>query len=220
MLGITKPFTVTPQGELIIHHDSVRGVEPFATILSRKRSVEGDADGRKKVFNFMELKYIYFMGDYDTIHAGLSDKERPVKSKQDAGLPTTWKPDELVSEGIKKYIEVIDIYIPSARILVSCLKGLAMSSIAIDAYNSQIEALIKINAELEKNINDPLIAIQILENNKLIQANTKEVLSISASLPKALESIKILQDKVRKEQGDVKKLQGDKVKRNREDPNK
>ena len=54
--------------------------------------------------------------------------------------------------------------------------------------------------------------------NKIIQENIGEILKIGRDLPKTLEGIVALQEKVRKEQGTAKKLQGDRTKRNREDP--
>lgn len=219
MIGIAKPFTVSLTGELVINHDAIRGMEPFASILSRKRIMDGDSDGRKKVFNFMELKYIYYMADYDVHHTGLTDNERPIKARQDAGFDKKWKPDELVIAGIAKYIEVVDKYIPTARTLISILKGLAMSSIGIDSYTKQMQLVIEANEASLVDIKDEQIRAEIELNNKLIQSNIKEILDIAIKLPKVLDTITALQGKVRKEEGSAKLLQGDKNKRNREDPN-
>jgi len=218
MIGIVKPFSVDTDGTLVINHDAVRGMEPFSTILKRKRTTKGDADGRKKIINTMELKYIYFMADWDTYHSGLSTYERPIKAKRDCRLPAEWSVNAEVKEGIKVYKEVIDYYIPSARILIALQKGLAMSATAIESYIVQMELVIKNNnSRLQEGLTAET-AVQVMETNKIIQMNIKEILDIGTKLPKTLDGVTSLQDKVRKEAGTAKKLQGDKIKRNREDP--
>jgi len=218
MIGIVKPFSVDTDGTLTINHDAVRGMEPFATILKRKRTTKGDADGRKKIINTMELKYIYFMADWDTYHSGLSTYERPIKAKRDCKLPAEWSVNAEVKEGIRIYKEVIDYYIPSARILIALQKGLAMSATAIESYIVQMELVIKNNnSRLQEGLTAET-AVQVMETNKIIQMNIKEILDIGTKLPKTLDGVTSLQDKVRKEAGTAKKLQGDKIKRNREDP--
>ena len=218
MIGIVKPYSFDTDCTLVINHDAIRAMEPFATILKRKRTSKGDADGRKKIINTMELKYIYFMADWDTYHSGLSSYERPIKAKRDCKLPSEWSVNTEVKEGIRIYKEVIDYYIPSARILIAMQKGLAMSANAIESYIIQMEIVIRNNAKrLEEGLT-PEGAVLIMETNKIIQMNIKEILDIGTKLPKTLDGITSLQDKVRKEAGTAKKLQGDKIKRNREDP--
>jgi len=219
MIGIDKPLIVDSNGNLIINHDAIRGIEPFATLLKRQRKSKGDADGRKKILNFKELKYIYFMADWDTYHRGLSDYDRPKKAKKDCGLPVTWSSDKVVKACIKKYKEIIDYYIPSARILIAIEKGLSMSATAIESYIAQMELVIQMNNKLMKDASiTPLEAESIMESNKIVQVNITEILSLGTKLPKTLDGVTALQEKVRKESGTAKKLQGDKIKRNREDP--
>jgi hypothetical protein len=219
MIGIEKPLIVDSHGELIINHDAIRGIEPFTTLIKRQRKTKGDADGRKKIINLKELKYVYFMADWDTYHRGLSDYDKPRKAKKDCGLPTNWTPDEIVKACIAKYKEVVDYYMPSARILIAIEKGLSMSATAVESYIAQMETVIRMNnARLKGNNLAPEVAIEIMESNRVIQININEILSLGTKLPKTIDGVTALQDKVRKELGTAKKLQGDKIKRNREDP--
>lgn len=221
MIGIEKPLIVDSQGELVINHDAIRGIEPFATLIKRQRKSKGDADGRKKIINLKELKYVYFMSDWDTYHRGLSDYDKPKKAKKDCGLPSNWSPDEVVTGCIAKYKEVIDYYMPSARILIAIEKGLSMSATAVESYIIQMETVIRMNnARLNDGKLTPEIAVEIMESNRIIQINITEILSLGTKLPKTIDGVTSLQDKVRKELGTAKKLQGDKIKRNREDPKK
>jgi hypothetical protein len=219
MIGIKKPLTVDSSGDLVINHDAIRGIEPFTTLIKRQRKSKGDADGRKKIINLKELKYVYFMADWDTYHRGLSDYDKPRKAKKDCDLPANWKPDDVVKACIKKYKEVIDYYMPSARILIAIEKGLSMSATAVESYIVQMETVIRMNNNRLKDSGlTPEVAAEIMESNRIIQTNITEILSLGTKLPKTIDGVSALQDKVRKELGTAKKLQGDKIKRNREDP--
>jgi hypothetical protein len=221
MIGIEKPFSIGQGGELVINHDVIRGIEPFASIIKRHSPSKGDSDGRKKIVNFNEIKFIYFMADWDTYHRGLPAREKEKKAKEDAGFASTWKPDELVLQGIKKYTEIVDEYIPSARILISLEKGLSMSAVAVQSYIAQMEKIVEMNSvqlDALEDLADEEASASIMAANKIIQENIGEILKIGRELPKTLDGIIALQEKVRKEAGTAKKLQGDRTKRNREDP--
>lgn len=218
-IGIDKPFRIENH-VLVVNHDAIRGMEPFNTILRRKRTMVGDADGRRKKFNFSELMYIYFMADYNSYHRALPKKEKHKKCRDDAGLPDHWTPDEVVIKGVRKYREIIDKYIPSARILISLDKGLGMAAIAVDSYSEQMEILLEISSEQIKNVgkDDPEAMDVIMQTNALVRANIKEIMSIGKDLPKTIDGIKSLQVQVRKEEGSAKELAGGKKKNRREDP--
>ena len=94
-----------------------------------------------------------------------------------------------------------------------------MSATAIESYIAQMELVIQMNNKLMKDASiTPLEAESIMESNKIVQVNITEILSLGTKLPKTLDGVTALQEKVRKESGTAKKLQGDKIKRNREDP--
>jgi len=75
----------------------------FKDLMRRVIKIDGDADGRKKIMNYMEIGYIYFSCVYDSRFKLLDGEDRQKKIKELVGLPMGWKPDELVTRCLKIY---------------------------------------------------------------------------------------------------------------------
>jgi hypothetical protein len=101
-----KLFEVDEKTKLPIPTAEARMIVPFKDILRRISKMEGDADGRRKLLNMMELAYIHFNGVYDSRFKLMSDDEKDNAVRTLIGLPTWWQPDDLVKEGIKVYTEL------------------------------------------------------------------------------------------------------------------
>lgn len=222
-MKLLKPFRLDENKNLVINHDSLRGIEPFATLIRRVKKMKGDHDGRKKMLNLRELKYIYFMCDYSSYHRGLLPKQKKIKAKEDAGLPDNWKPDSVVESCIEKYNEIVNHYIPSAKTLIALESSLSQTGDIVISYITQNQELIETISKLKEEMQsagtlDPVLIASIGEVNNLLRANLKDTLSISKNLPDTIDGLERLQEKVRKEEGSVKQLPANKQKRNREDP--
>jgi hypothetical protein len=79
-------------------------IECFKTVQHRMRKMDGDADGRKKLLNAKELRYIYFNGFYGSRYLNFEKKQREEDLINDLRLPSDWKPDEEVKACIKYYV--------------------------------------------------------------------------------------------------------------------
>ena len=90
-----KLFDVT-EGKLIVNRHEVLTVESFRTILTRTTN---------KDLAFLELAFVYFIADYDSPFnkQGKSTKDATKLAISKLGMPSNWRPDEVVHQAIKDY---------------------------------------------------------------------------------------------------------------------
>jgi hypothetical protein len=101
-----KLFEIDEKTKLPIPTAEARFVIPFKDILRRISKMEGDADGRRKSLNMMELAYIHFHGVYDSRFRLMNNEEKETTVRTLIGLPEWWEADDLVKEGIKVYTDL------------------------------------------------------------------------------------------------------------------
>lgn len=79
----------------------------FTKLFKRKHEVPGDTQGRNKLRNFQEAKYIYLVADPSSYanRQGYGEKEKHEYASATAGLPPDWMPDEVVKNCINIYIK-------------------------------------------------------------------------------------------------------------------
>lgn len=212
--------------------DEVRAIPEFRELIRRDKGKRGnnqDVDARTKLRFFSELKYIYFYCHYKSPYSGYPDKERHTISVKDAELEPDWKPDAEVKAAIAKYMEFLDT--PSIKILNSLQRGLTLSSNVIDNVCENMQFLLDeikdSHTSLKGNdISDPVaylqakkevILRQVEYTNGLI-ANLKILQDLGAKVPKTLENIDILAEKVKKEIEGDNLVRGGRQKGNRADP--
>lgn len=93
-------FTMNPETKLPTIHPAALTIKCFKELWTRKRPIDGDHDGRKKLFNEKELGYVYFTGKYDSRFKLHTPEARDAKIKVLVDLPNAWKADVLVKECI------------------------------------------------------------------------------------------------------------------------
>lgn len=218
-------------GEVKINRDEVNTITEFAVLAKRPTSMEGDADGRKKKLNLLELLYVRYMADgrlsKGSIYAAFEDKERSRKIKEDIGLPRDWKPDAFVKNAIRKYIEIMEYYLPSVKVLNSLERGLMTSARSIDYTVEQVNELYNTIDEMKRELkadaalsrDEKVIALSgINDTLNSINSTIINLLKMSASIPNVLETVKNLQASVWEQEEKGRALKGNKTKGNREDP--
>jgi len=81
-------------------------VEPFRTIIRRDKGSPGDSQGRNKQLAKKELMYIFLSSDYSSPYLPLPQHDREITLKKTLDLADDWKEDDVIKEGIAKYVEM------------------------------------------------------------------------------------------------------------------
>ena len=228
LIFMFKLFTLDAKNNLVINIPEVTAMREFKDVLSRRRPMPGDSDGRKKLFNALELIYVKFMAEADSeesVYHAFNDKERHERIIRDYDIPDDFKVDTIIKLAIAKYKEIQEEYIPSIRILNTLHRGLMSSANTIETYNSQIDKLVEHNDIMLNKIlmaggdTEDATMESVLQMNELLQSNVDKMMKISDKLPQALQRIAELRESVKGEKAKARKKRGDKEKFNREDPN-
>lgn len=170
-------FILNPETKLPEIHPSTLTIECFRQLWKRLRPIDGDRDGRKKLYNTKELGYIYFTGKYDSRFKTLSPVDRDKKIKDLIGLSEDWIPDDLVKQCLDVWI---DAQITPSLEFVSSLEGTIsalakyMNTVktAISAgnlatvYPSTIKEIIAIIKDSPNLVNDIAKAKTVLQNEQ------------------------------------------------------
>lgn len=162
----------------------LRLIPEFKALLSRDRT----ADKKQAV---KELSFIYFFHDHKSPYFIYPEDERRLRVSNDTGLGKDYKPDEKVTAAIAKYLELSKT--PTIQSLTSIREGLLTSSRLIDTLRERIESALA----------DPL-----LEDIDPVVRSVTRMLEISEKLPKAIENITLLEEKVKKEESNDTRIKG------------
>jgi hypothetical protein len=166
------------------------------TIPEFRRIIERDKDRNKRVAT-QEFSYIYFMCDYRSPYVkNTPEAERGAKLKKELQLPPNWKEDADMVYAMQRYkLNQITASIDS---LETTRESLLTANAVIKLLRKQIEEMLK----------DPDIATNPV-NMQLCVDNLERVLKLSVSVPKMIDTITVLEEKVKKEQSMNKiKLKG------------
>lgn len=190
-------------------------VQEFQALVTRRRMMKGDSEGRDKKLNTLELAYVYLYSEAllsESIYAAFDKEEKSNKIIKDLGLPDDWSPDEKVQAAITKYTEIQNEYSPSMHLLNSLQRGLKVSAGSIDMFLGQLNTVTKVISKWTEDIDaDNLDAAKFDVLNK---ANTQlfnmidKFMSISNSLPGVLQKIDMLTGQVRQQLAEVKSPKG------------
>ena len=222
------PIITIRDGELVINRTEILSIKEFKKVATRVKGMPGDSDGRKKLLNTLELQFVKYYAETRlhsaSIYAGMPDSEKTVKIAQDIGLPDDWIPDDDVKDAIKKYVEILNDYIPSARVLNSFERGLAVIA---QSNHLVISRLSEYLGQLE-NINQNIVAddgsidaetvVALTAATTAVQSSVGEFVKLAKNLPDLLDTINKLRDDVRKEEGGVMRKRGNKEIGRREIP--
>lgn len=99
-------FTINDVTRLPEPNPELLLIPEFKELIKRVKRIDGDADGRKKTANLMELGYIYYMARYDSRFKLLRGKAREEAVKKLLGLKDDWSPDEVVKVALEKFVDL------------------------------------------------------------------------------------------------------------------
>lgn len=217
------------KGTLEINKKEARQIDAYKALIERDKGgkVEGDFDGRKKLFARKELLYMYIMGDEFTMYSVLNKELRHVRGLELSGLKhfPNWKPDKLVKEAIKQYKEDLNLspigftYINTKKALYNIGKDIELYEdmnygLRIEIY--ELKGEIK-NAETEEDKQKSKSKLKSCLKD--LNSNNKEILNITSTLPDRLESMDKLKVKLSDEDNERDAVIGGGSTYSREDPN-
>ena len=159
-------------------------IPEFKALITRYRS-------KDKKEALKEFSYIYFIYDHKSPYYIYPEDERRLRVSTDTGLGTEYKPDDKVKAAIQKYLELSKT--PTLKSLTSIREGLLTSSRLIDTLRERI---------------DSALADPDLEDIDPVTRSVTRMLEISEKLPKAIENITTLEEKVRKEESNDTRIKG------------
>lgn len=155
-----------------------------------KKIIQRDKDRYKKQA-LLEFAYIYYMHDYKSPYSNISDFDRHDQIKRHLKFDPKWEPDEDLIEAINQYTSFQET--PSIKALKSTKNALVNASKVIDIMNANVEQ-----------------AIANKENPDMATAmdTTEKLLTLADKLPKTINTIVTLEEKVQKEQHENTKVRG------------
>lgn len=168
----------------VVIDPELRLIPEFAKVIRRDKS-------RSKLNAIKELAYVYFVYDYKSPYAIYPEDERKVRVGIDQKLGDNYEPDEVVSAAIEAYKRYN--VTPAVATLVSVREGLLTSSKLIDAMRKRIDAALS-------NPDDSDI--------EPIVEHVVKLLDISQKLPKSIDSIEQLEERVKRELSNDSRVKG------------
>lgn len=168
----------------VVVEPELKLIPEFKALLTRDRT--GDKKNALK-----EFSYIYFVHDHKSPYYIYPDEERRLRVSRDAGLGEDYSPDKRVYDAITKYLELSKT--PTIQSLSSIREGLLTSSRLIDSLRERIDAA----------LTDPN-----LEDIEPVVRSVTRMLEISEKLPKAIENIAQLEEKIKKEESSDTRIKG------------
>lgn len=168
----------------VVPDPELQFIPEFAALLKRDRS-------KGKHTYIKELAYIYFMHDHKSPYAIYAADERMVRVNKDLGLAEDYVPDKLVDAAVQRYLEFAQT--PTIKTLTSIREGLLTSSRLIDTLRYRIER------ELQK---------EEVEDLDALVRSVQRMLEIGEKLPKVIDNITGLEDKIKKEQASDTRIKG------------
>lgn len=167
-------------------------IETEAKIIPEFRKIIVNDKDRKKRTAFKHFAFIYFMCDYRSPYSIYPEGERKRRLLDDLSIDTAI-PD-FVQQGMDKYNNLQRT--PTISALKAIREGLLTSSKVINALREQIEiSLDTIDGEETRDVSN-------------IMRDVKRLLEVSEQLPKAIDTINSLEEKVKKEQANESKIRG------------
>lgn len=204
---------------LVLDKDSLRGVPEFKKILERDRGSEGDSQGRLKLRAWKEFYYIYYIADFRSNGnlAGFNDKELHLRGVKEADLEATFKPDDDIRKAIEVYKQTLLEITPSYTLLTELIRGIRLSEKVVKSMILGVEKVLELN-ELTLAAEGEINIAMLLTNNSALEAQLKSFTKISTEFPKTLDMLKMMLEKVLKEEADTRVGRGGKAIGNRADP--
>ena len=172
-------------------------IDPELKVIPQfKRIITRDRD-RKKRAAFKELAYIYFVYDYKSPYFIYPDTERKMRVRKDLELEPGWMEDKEMKDAIAKYISFLDS--PAIKSLIAIREGLLSSAKVIDALRIRIDETLA--DATDQDAEDPVDIGSVVKS-------VTQLIDLSEKLPKAIDTISDLEEKVKKEQSNESRIKG------------
>lgn len=174
----------------VIIEPELRNIPQFKRIITRDRD-------RKKRAAFKELAYIYFVYDYKSPYFIYPETERKMRVRKDLELEPGWMEDSEMKQAIAKYVSFLDT--PAIKSLIAIREGLLSSAKVIDALRMRIDDAL--NEATDDDAEDPVDIGSVVKS-------VTQLIELSEKLPKAIDTISDLEEKVKKEQSNDSRIKG------------
>jgi len=202
-------------GLLEIDKEYVRGIPEFQSILMRDRGSKGDIDGRKKYRAFKEFYYIKITCDRFCYPAmsGLNEKETHKAGIKESDLEEDFKPDSAIKSAMIKFREIQDLTSPAINSIYTILCGLKISNVICTNIIKNIERTMELNEEKKsKDIEEgrPVDLAADLALTVSLSQQLETMYKIANTIPKTMETLEKLYDKLSKELSGVGMARGGK----------
>jgi hypothetical protein len=158
------------------------------TIPEFRRIIERDKD-RNKRLSTQEFSYIYFMCDYRSPYVkNTPEAERGAKLKKELQLPNSWKEDAELVYAMQRY-KLMQKTV-STDTLETVREGLFTANNVINILRGQLDEALKDKDAIRNNPQSVTLMVQ--------QVN--DILKLADAVPKTINTIKMLEDKIKAEQ--------------------
>ena len=172
-------------------------IDPELKVIPQfKRIITRDRD-RKKRAAFKELAYIYFAYDYKSPYFIYPETERKMRVRKDLELEPGWMEDSEMKDAIAKYISFLDS--PAIKSLIAIREGLLSSAKVIDALRIRIDETLA--DATDQDAEDPVDIGSVVKS-------VTQLIDLSEKLPRAIDTISDLEEKVKKEQSNESRIKG------------
>jgi hypothetical protein len=180
----------------IIIDPAYKTIPEFAALISRDKS-------KDKRTSFQELCFVFFVTDYKSPYSIYPHDEKIARVKREVGFDPDWIPDLAVEAAVNKYDQFQ--LTPSISSLIAIRESLMTSTKVIKTLRAKIdERLLAFNTPSE-NADDESTS---LETINAIVASVQSLLVLADKLPKTINTLEELEEKVKKEQSNEKKIRG------------
>lgn len=188
---------------LVIDKDYVRGIPEFKIFLERDKGGKGDADGRKKLRAWKEFMYLYMRASLFSYpnKGGYSEKECHTAAVKEAELEDNYKPDAEMKTAIEKYRQIHKDILPTLTTIATALRALKTADTIAKGIVENIETTIELvnKKKAEKVEGEPNNLLDDIASTSSLIAQLDQVLQIVNKLPKTIETLESLDNRLKKE---------------------
>lgn len=188
---------------LVIHKDYVRGIPEFKAILERDKGSKSDADGRKKFRAWKEFMYLYIRASLFSYpnKGGYSEKDCHIAAVKESELEANYKPDAEMKAAIEKYKAIHKDILPTLNTIATILRGLRLADMIAKGIVENIEETIELvnKKKATKEHDAPVDLLQDIATTSNLISQLDQVLAIGNKLPKTIETLESLENRLKKE---------------------
>lgn len=205
-------------GLLFLNTKEIRGIKEFRNLLASDKGSPGDHDGRKKYYSTKVLMFIWFYYNWKSPLAKYPDRERFTQSLKEAKLKPGWGPNEVETIAANKYVELLEGLNPDFKLLQTIERGLNVSNKVVEnLVNNMEENLEDLSSLQQGSLSDADKAL-IMQKQKTLEEGIDNLIGKANKLPKAIDEVMRLKEKVRKQVSQKKQIWGGGELGNRENP--